>query len=50
MTTQAPRTRTLRIGAGASYAGDRVEPATELAARGNLDYLEDAVTGSGLAS
>ena len=39
MTTQAPRTRTLRIGAGASYAGDRVEPATELAARGNLDYL-----------
>ena len=36
---QAPRTRTLRIGAGASYAGDRVEPATELAARGKLDYL-----------
>ena len=34
-----PRTRTLRIGAGASYAGDRVEPATELAARGKLDYL-----------
>lgn len=31
--------RTLRIGAGASYAGDRVEPATELAARGSLDYL-----------
>ncbi len=29
----------LRIGAGASYAGDRVEPATDLAARGNLDYL-----------
>jgi len=26
--------RTLRIGAGASYAGDRVEPATEIAARG----------------
>ena len=39
MTTQPPRSRTLRIGAGASYAGDRVEPATELAARGNLDYL-----------
>jgi len=39
MTTQPPRTRTLRIGAGASYAGDRVEPATELAARGQLDYL-----------
>jgi hypothetical protein len=31
--------RPLRIGAGASYAGDRIEPATELAARGNLDYL-----------
>ena len=39
MTTGAPRRRTLRIGAGASYAGDRVEPATELAARGKLDYL-----------
>ncbi len=31
--------RTLRIGAGASYAGDRVEPATLLAAQGKLDYL-----------
>ena len=39
MTTQAWRTRTLRIGAGASYAGDRVEPAAELAERGKLDYL-----------
>jgi hypothetical protein len=29
----------LRIGAGASYAGDRVEPATLLAAHGKLDYL-----------
>ena len=29
----------LRIGAGASYAGDRIEPATDLAARANLDYL-----------
>lgn len=29
----------LRIGAGASYAGDRIEPATDLAARGQLDYL-----------
>ncbi len=29
----------LRIGAGASYAGDWIEPATELAQRGNLDYL-----------
>ena len=32
-------TKTVRIGAGASYAGDRVEPATELAAHGRLDYL-----------
>ena len=31
--------RILRIGCGASYAGDRVEPGAELAARGNLDYL-----------
>lgn len=31
--------RTLRIGCGASYAGDRIEPAVDLAARGNLDYL-----------
>ena len=30
-------TKTVRIGAGASYAGDRVEPATELAAHGRLD-------------
>ena len=33
------RTRRLRIGAGASYAGDRIEPATLLAAQGQLDYL-----------
>ncbi len=31
--------RVLRIGAGASYAGDRVEPATELAKHAQLDYL-----------
>ena len=31
--------RPLRIGAGASYAGDRIEPATDPAARANLDYL-----------
>lgn len=29
----------LRIGAGASYAGDRVEPAAVLAEHGKLDYL-----------
>ena len=31
--------RTLRIGAGAGYSGDRIEPAVELAAQGQLDYL-----------
>jgi hypothetical protein len=30
---------TVRIGAGAGYAGDRIEPAVELARRGELDYL-----------
>ena len=29
----------LRIGAGAGYSGDRIEPAVELAERGALDYL-----------
>jgi hypothetical protein len=31
--------RILRIGSGAGYSGDRVEPAVELAERGELDYL-----------
>jgi hypothetical protein len=31
--------RTVRIGSGAGYAGDRIEPAVELAERGSLDYL-----------
>jgi hypothetical protein len=31
--------KTLRIGAGAGYSGDRIEPAIELAERGGLDYL-----------
>ena len=31
--------KTLRIGAGAGYAGDRIEPAVELAEKGALDYL-----------
>ena len=39
MSAHVPRTAPLRIGAGASYAGDRIEPATDLAARGALDYL-----------
>ena len=29
----------LRIGCGAGYAGDRIEPAVELAEQGRLDYL-----------
>lgn len=29
----------LRIGAGAGYSGDRIEPAVELAEKGDLDYL-----------
>ena len=31
--------KTIRIGAGAGYAGDRIEPAAELAEKGKLDYL-----------
>jgi hypothetical protein len=31
--------RTIRIGAGAGYAGDRIEPAVELAEKGRLDCL-----------
>jgi hypothetical protein len=29
----------LRIGVGASFADDRIDPATDLAERGDLDYL-----------
>lgn len=29
----------IRIGAGAGFSGDRIEPAVDLAARGKLDYL-----------
>ena len=29
----------IRIGAGAGYSGDRIEPAVELAERGDIDYL-----------
>jgi hypothetical protein len=29
----------IRIGAGAGYAGDRIEPAVEIAEKGGLDYL-----------
>jgi hypothetical protein len=31
--------KTVRIGAGAGYSGDRIEPAVELASEGDLDYL-----------
>ena len=31
--------RTVRIGSGAGFSGDRIEPAVELAERGELDYL-----------
>ena len=31
--------RTIRIGAGAGYSGDRIEPAVDLAKRGKLHYL-----------
>lgn len=31
--------KTLRIGSGAGYGGDRIEPAIDLIERGNLDYI-----------
>ena len=31
--------KTLRIGSGAGYGGDRIEPAVDLIRRGNLSYL-----------
>ncbi len=31
--------KTVRIGSGAGYSGDRIEPAVELAAKGNIQYL-----------
>ena len=34
-----PGPRTIRIGAGAGYSGDRIEPALELAESGDIDYL-----------
>ncbi|MEO6528372.1 MAG: acyclic terpene utilization AtuA family protein [Gemmatimonadaceae bacterium] len=39
MSARAPLCRVVRIGAGAGYSGDRIEPAVELAERGELDYL-----------
>ena len=31
--------KTIRIGSGAGYGGDRIEPAIDLIERGNLDYI-----------
>src|ERR1700686_547904 len=31
--------RTIRIGSGAGYSGDRIEPAVELAEKGAIQYL-----------
>lgn len=31
--------KTIRIGSGAGYSGDRIEPAIELAEKGNIQYL-----------
>ena len=31
--------KTIRIGSGAGYSGDRIEPAVELAEKGGIDYL-----------
>src|SRR5260370_24823789 len=32
-------TRTVRIGSGGGYSGDRIEPAVELAEKGDIQYL-----------
>ena len=37
--TANPHRQPVRIGAGAGYSGDRIEPAVELAEHGALDYL-----------
>ncbi|WP_028659654.1 acyclic terpene utilization AtuA family protein [Nocardioides insulae] len=39
MSARAPRSGPLRLGAGAGFAGDRLDPAVDLARRGDLDYL-----------
>ena len=31
--------KSIRIGSGAGYAGDRLEPALELIEKGDLDYI-----------
>jgi hypothetical protein len=37
--TQNIMKKSLRIGSGAGYSGDRIEPAVELAEKGEIDYL-----------
>jgi hypothetical protein len=37
--TASGRRRTVRLGAGSGFAGDRIDPAVALAERGFLDYL-----------
>ena len=40
--------KTLKIGSGAGYSGDRIEPAVELAEKGGLDYLVfECLAGAG---
>jgi Acyclic terpene utilisation family protein AtuA len=39
MNTKDRGARAVRIGSGAGYSGDRIEPAVELAEKGDLDYL-----------
>lgn len=38
-TDYVPEGRVIRIGCGAGYSGDRIEPAEELMTKGNLDYI-----------
>src|SRR3954469_21548774 len=38
-TTERSALRSIRIGSGAGYSGDRIEPAVELAEKGGIDYL-----------
>src|SRR4051794_35111825 len=37
--TETNAVRTIRIGSGAGYSGDRIEPAVELAEKGDIQYL-----------
>jgi hypothetical protein len=39
MTNETATTRTIRIGTGAGFSGDRIEPAIEVAEHGDIQYL-----------